>query len=243
MAKGEGAGDQFQRETQYHRDREPIEPRAARRPSLYKSYGKAKTIPLDRPTIKGGEPLWDTIRARRSVRRYSGEPISLANLSQLLWATQGITKGAGRDAFRAAPSAGGLYPVETYLVVHAVEGVERGVYHYGVEKHSLEQLKTGNFRAAMKRAALGQSIAGQAAAVFLFSAVFERSTCEYGQRAYRYVYLDAGHAAENLALAASALGLVSCPVAAFYDEELNALVDLDGQRESVVYLTTVGKKG
>ena len=243
MAEAEGAGDRFQRLTEYQRHREPSEPSGpARRPPPYKRVKGAKTLRLDRPVPRGGAPLWETIQARRSVRRYADRPITATDLSQLLWAAQGITRGSGRDAYRAAPSAGGLYPVETYVVVHAVEGVEPGVYHYGVEKHVLEQMEAGDFRAPIKKAALGQAMTAEAAAVFVWSAVFDRSKWQYGQRANRYVYLDAGHIGQSLALAAVALGLASCPVAAFYDDQMNAIIDVDGRRESVVYLTTVGNQ-
>jgi SagB-type dehydrogenase family enzyme len=181
------------------------------------------------------------VRARRSVRNYTGKPVTAAELSQLLWATQGVTTGSGSRGLRAAPSAGALYPVETYAVIHAVDDFEPGVYHYDVEQHQLEQIKLGDFRAAMQKAAMDQDIAARAGVVFTWSAVFNRCKFDYGQRAYRYIYLDAGHIAQNLALASVALGLASCPIAAFYDDELNAIVGLDGEEESVIYMTVVGR--
>jgi SagB-type dehydrogenase family enzyme len=159
----------------------------------------------------------------------------------MLWAMQGITQpGRGVD-FRTAPSAGALYPVETYLVVHNVEGVDPGVYHYDVQHHQLEQLKRGDFRAAVAHAALDQGMAARANVVFVWTAVFERPKWKYKQRAYRYVYLDAGHIAQNLALAAVALGLGSCQIAALYDGEANDLLGVDGVGESTVYMTVVGR--
>jgi SagB-type dehydrogenase family enzyme len=122
-----------------------------------------------------------------------------------------------------------LYPVEAYLVVHSVEGIESGVYHYAVEIHELDQLKVGDFRAAVARAALDQKIAYRANVVFVWTAVFERSKWKYKQRAYRYAYLDAGHIAQNVAL-----GLGSCQIAAIYDDEANALLDVDGVDESAI---------
>jgi SagB-type dehydrogenase family enzyme len=142
---------------------------------------------------------------------------------------------------RTAPSAGALYPVETYLVVNAVEGIDPGVYHYNVEKHALDQLKAGDFGVDIARAALDQDVAHRANIVFVWTAIFGRCKWKYRQRAYRYIYLDAGHIAQNVALAAVALGLGSCQIAALYDEEANALLGVDGIEESTIYMTTVGR--
>jgi len=143
-------------------------------------------------------------------------------------------------AFRTAPSAGALYPIETYLVVHRVEDVEPGVYHYDVQHHRLDQLKKGDHRGTIAQAALDQAVCAHAATVFLWTAVFNRSKCKYGQRAYRYIYLDAGHIAENLALGAVSLNLASCQIAAMYDDEINRILDVDGITESILYLSVVG---
>jgi SagB-type dehydrogenase family enzyme len=131
--------------------------------------------------------------------------------------------------------------VETYLIVHTVKGIEPGVYHYGVEKHELDQIKVGDFRAAVAQAALDQEIAYRANVVFVWTAIFNRSKWKYRQRAYRYIYLDAGHIAQNVALGAVALGLGSCQIAALYDEEANALLGVDGAEESTIYMTVVGR--
>jgi SagB-type dehydrogenase family enzyme len=134
-----------------------------------------------------------------------------------------------------------LYPVETYLVVNSVETIKPGVYHYAVPDHALEQLKAGDYSAEIARAALDQEMAQRANVVFVWTGVFGRSKWKYKQRAYRYVYLDAGHIAQNLALAAEALGLGSCQIAALYDEEANDLLGVDGEEESTIYMTSVGR--
>jgi len=144
-------------------------------------------------------------------------------------------------ALRTAPSAGALYPVETYVIAHRVDSLEPGAYHYAVLERELERLRSGDLRLPVARAALDQGIAAEAAAVFVWSAIWRRSTWKYGQRAYRYAPLDAGHIAENVALAAVGLGLGTCQIAAFYDDEANALLDLDGDEESVIYMTVVGR--
>jgi SagB-type dehydrogenase family enzyme len=238
----DGIGDSFQQETKYRRDHLPGGglDRAAK-PETYKRYPSAPRIALSPPQTEDGAPIWDVLRQRRSERRYQDAPLPEAALSQLLWAAQGVTQVRQSYGFRTAPSAGALYPVETYLVVNAVAGVEPGVYHYGVESHELEQLRTGDFRSEIAKAALDQGMAAQANVVFLWTGVFGRSKWKYKQRAYRYVYLDAGHIAQNAALAAVALGLGSCQIGALYDEEVNALLGVDGVEESVIYMTTIGK--
>jgi SagB-type dehydrogenase family enzyme len=237
-----GIGDTFQQETKYRRGHLPgggLDWVA--RPEAYKRYPEVPNIPLSPPQIEDGAPIWEVTRQRRSVRRYQNAPIREPELSQLLWAAQGITQESQGYGFRTAPSAGALYPVETYVVINAVEGIESGIYHYAVSEHALEQLKAGDFRAEIARAALDQNMAARANVVFVWTAVFGRSKWKYRQRAYRYVYLDAGHIAQNMALAAVALGLGSCQIAALYDEEANDLLDVDGVEESTIYMTAIGR--
>lgn len=193
---------------------------------------------LERPKEEDGPGLWGVVKGRRSFRDFTGKEMSKSELSQLLWASAGRTQGWRR----APPSAGGLYPVETYVVVNSVEGVGRGVYHYDVEAHGLEEIEKGDFSEAVARAALGQEQASTASAVFVWTIVFERCAAKYGERAQRYVYMDAGHVAQNLLLAAEALGLGACPMAAFHDEQLNGLVGADGKGEFAAYLAAVGRK-
>jgi SagB-type dehydrogenase family enzyme len=240
--KKDTIGDTFQQETKYRRGHLPGGGLDwSTKPETYKRYPSTPKIALSSPQAVDGASIWDVLRRRRSVRRYRSAPLQEAKLSQLLWATQGITQARQNYGFRVAPSAGALYPVETYLVINAVETIEPGVYHYGVENHELEQLKTGDFSAEIARAALDQGMAAQANAVFVWTGVFGRSKWKYKQRAYRYVYLDAGHIAENLALAAVALDLGSCQIAALYDEETNEILGVDGIEESAIYMTTVGR--
>jgi SagB-type dehydrogenase family enzyme len=234
-------GALFQRETKYIRGKLSGGPLLwSEKPKTYKTYPDSPKIELDDPDVRGGMPLWEAIRTRQSIRNYRNIPLGSKLLSQLLWATQGISRQAMGFEFRTAPSAGALYPVETYLVLNNVERIEAGFYHYDVKKHQLEQLKRGDFRTDIARAALDQDMAYSANAVFVWTGIFERSKWKYKQRAYRYVYLDAGHIAENLALAAVALGLGTCQIGALYDEEVNALIDIDGAEESILYMSTVG---
>lgn len=239
-----GIGDRFQQQTKYERGKLSGGGLDwANKPDTYKRYPDAPRLTLSPPQTAAGAGLWDTLPRRRSERRFQSIPLKETELSQLLWAAQGVTAQVQGYAFRAAPSAGALYPVETYLVVNSVDGVGPGVYHYAVESHALEQLRTGDYRLEIAHAALDQGMAARANVVFVWTAVFPRSKWKYRQRAYRYVYLDAGHIAQNVALAAVALGLGSCQIAALYDEEANALLGVDGEDESTIYMTVVGRTG
>ncbi|MFH0917309.1 MAG: SagB/ThcOx family dehydrogenase [bacterium] len=254
-------GRAFQEETCYRR--EAMEARELdwrSKPPTYKFYAHAPvtSLPIPAPALDEDPPpdLWTCVGRRRSVRSFSTIPLTLVDLSRLLWASAGVTTSFvtphGQDFFRAAPSAGALYPIETYVVANKVEDLEPGLYHYrvtGVDilerpivegSHSLEQLKTGDLRAEIAAAALDQPMCGKAGAVFLWTAVFARSKWKYRERAYRYFYLDAGHIAAQLSLAAVAQSLGSCHVAAFYDDEANALLGIDGRTEAVIYMTAVG---
>jgi SagB-type dehydrogenase family enzyme len=142
--------------------------------------------------------------------------------------------------FRTAPSAGALYPIESYVMPNNVSGVQKGIYHYSIKDHSLETIKLGEFATEMAEAALRQAMVRDAQVVFIWTAILERSKWKYKQRAYRYIYLDCGHIGQNLALAAVSLGLGSCQIGALFDEEVNGLLDLDGQSETVVYMSVVG---
>jgi SagB-type dehydrogenase family enzyme len=166
--------------------------------------------------------------------------VSIVELSYLLWAAGGIQRVERGFEFRTAPSAGALYPVETYLIVDGVEGLAAGLYHYSVKGHALEEIRTGQFGHDLTQAALGQKMCLEAAAVFIWTAIFDRSKWKYEQRAYRYVYLDAGHIAENLALAATGIGLGTCQIGALFDDEVNRIVGVDGTEESVIYMSVVG---
>jgi SagB-type dehydrogenase family enzyme len=158
----------------------------------------------------------------------------------LLWASTGIQRNVKGYEFRTAPSAGALYPIETYLVVNRVKDLTGGVYHYSVKSHLLEEIKLGEFGNELASAALDQKMCSDASVVFLWTAIFARSRWRYKQRGYRYIYLDAGHIAQNLALAAVSLGLGSCQIGAFFDDEINSILEIDGVNESAVYLSAIG---
>lgn len=236
-----GIGDKFQQETKYEPSRIPRHKLVwDAKPALYKEYPEAQKIEL--PSFDPNQPmsLDRALRQRKSIRDFQQQPISKDQLSYLLWASTGIQRIEDGYKFRTAPSAGALYPIETYVVVNDVRKLEVGVYHYSIKAHQLEQLKQGEFRQEITAAALGQGMCQTSAVVFVWSAVFERCKWKYGQRAYRYIYLDAGHIAENLALAAVSLNLGSCEIGALYDNQVNAILGIDGTEESVVCMAVVG---
>lgn len=237
-----GIGERFQEETKYVRGKLGGGYYIRRaRPEPFKVYPEAPRTSLEPPAMDEGMPVWQAVAGRRSVRDFARDPVDPAELSQLLWAAQGVTSQEAGWGFRAVPSAGALYPVETYLSVQNVDDIQPGIYHYSPSDHALELLKEGAFGAGLAGAALDQDFLTQAAVVFCWTAVFARSAWKYAERAYRYVYLDAGHIAQNVALAAVALGLGSCQIAALYDDEVNALLGVDGEEESALYLTAVGR--
>lgn len=234
-------GDQFQQQTKYHRDRMPVGgPDWTAQPDLYKTYPDSEVFSLPKFDFPEIANILEAIGRRRSVRHFKDSPITSRQLSCLLWASAGIARRKQDYSFRNAPSAGALYPIETYLAVNQVQEFEPGLYHYNVAGHALERLEKGRQGSRLSRAALGQKMCEEAAAVFIYSAVFQRSKWKYGQRAYRYIYLDAGHIAENLALAAAGLGLGSCQIGALFDDECNEILNLDGVTESVIYMSTAG---
>lgn len=125
-------------------------------------------------------------------------------------------------------------------MINNVEKIKQGVYHYNIKNHCLELIKTGDFRLEITKAALNQQMCYYAAVVFIWTSIFNRSKCKYSERAYRYIYLDAGHIAENLALTSTSLDLGSCQIAAIFDDEINEIINVDGKLESAIYLSVVG---
>ncbi len=197
----------------------------------------AEEIRLPAPTKEGKVSLERCLATRRSVRSFRGDALKLAEVSQLLWAAQGIT---GAQRLRTAPSAGALYPLELYLVAGKVEGLAAGVYKYHPDGHALVRVAQGDRRAALANAALGQQFIAQAPAVFVIAGVYERTAKRYGDRAPRYVHIEVGHAGQNLCLQAVALGLGSVPVGAFRDPDVRRVLSMPDE-EAPLYILPVGR--
>ncbi|MDQ7032827.1 MAG: SagB/ThcOx family dehydrogenase [Desulfonauticus sp.] len=181
------------------------------------------------------------LQKRRSVRNFTDQSLSFQEMSYLLFAAYGVTGRAGFYALKTSPSAGGLYPCQVYVQVNRVEKLSPGFYFFSPEHNSLTLYKKGDFSESMASCCLGQSFVQMAAVNIIISAIFRQNMIKYGHRGLRYILLDAGHMMQNVLLASANLNLGSCPVGAFFDDELNELMELDGQEESVVYLCSVGK--
>jgi SagB-type dehydrogenase family enzyme len=234
-------GDDFQTETKYSRNKNlggKID--WTNKPEIYKTYPSSKTIQLPNPFQKATPSFTEVLQKRKSTRSFSTQPLSKVDLAFLLWASTGIQRAEHGYEFRTAPSAGALYPIETYITTNNVQDIEKGVYHYNIRNHLLEEITLGNFGEKIAHAALDQEMCADAAVVFTWTAVFSRSKWKYQQRAYRYIYLDAGHIAQNLALAAASISCGSCQVGAFFDDEVNSMVGIDGIEESTICLSAVG---
>lgn len=196
------------------------------------------TMKLPEPQYDSNVSLEESLLQRRSIRSYTDEPLMLQELSQLLWAAQGITEAGG---FRTAPSAGALYPLELYVVVGDVQDLTPGVYRYQPDGHQLTKIMDGDRRGELASAALGQGCVKEGAAAFVFAAVYERTTGKYGERGIRYVHMEVGHAAQNLCLQATALGLGAVTVGAFSDEQVTRVLNLP-EGEQPLYIIPVGRK-
>jgi len=211
------------------------------KPPAFKKYPNAEKIKLPHDFKYRGIPVEEAIMKRRSNRNFIHHPISIEELSCLLYYASGITKGEGARGLRAAPSAGALYPIEIYPVIHQVKGIKSGIYHYSIEDHSLELLKSGDYRQKLSQYCLGQEFAGKAGVAFIMTAVFARTKWKYRNRAYRYVLIEAGHIGENIYLTATSMGLGACAAGAFFDDQINAVLNIDGIKEAAIHITVVGK--
>jgi SagB-type dehydrogenase family enzyme len=182
-------------------------------------------ISLPAPRLKGEMSLEEAILKRRSRRDFKDSPLTLAEVSQIVWAAQGITDDTG---LRAAPSAGALYPLDLYLVVgeQGVEGLGEGAYHYLPQRHSLELTLQGDVRQTLARLSLDQTFIAEAPLSLVITAEYERTTWKYGERGARYVHMEAGHVGQNVYLQAEALGLGTVTVGAFQDEKIAQALNL-----------------
>ncbi|MDH3689699.1 MAG: SagB/ThcOx family dehydrogenase [Gammaproteobacteria bacterium] len=180
-------------------------------------------VQLPPPILDGELSVESALQRRRSVREFARAPLSLEDVSQILWAAQGVTE---RQGLRTAPSAGALYPLEVYLVAGDVEQLEPGIYRYRENAHELVLMLEGDYRKRLASAALTQSWVHRAPAVVVIAGVYQRSARKYGQRAHRYVHIEVGHAAQNVYLQAVARGLGTVLVGAFDDTRVQRVLEL-----------------
>jgi SagB-type dehydrogenase family enzyme len=175
---------------------------------------------------------------RRSIRDYADETVTLADVSQLLWAAQGITNPSG---YRTAPSAGALYPLEVYLVAGKVASLPAGIYRYRPRGHEVVKIVEGDKRSELCTAALGQTALSEVPVSIVVTAIFERTTQKYRDRGYRYVHMEAGHAAQNVCLQAVSLDLGTVVIGAFDDDDIKKVMQLTATEEPL-YIIPIGKK-
>lgn len=197
----------------------------------------SKVIELPAPKYVSGTSLEEAMFRRRSVRDFKDLPLTISEVSQLLWAAQGAAGARGR---RTVPSAGALYPLELYIVAGNVLGLTGGIYRYVPDGHKLLTLAIGEKRKDLCDAALSQSSIRRAPAVIVMSGVYERTMSKYGERGVRYVYMEAGHAAQNVYLESVSLGLGTVVIGAFRDEEIRRIMKMT-EMEGPLYIMPVGK--
>ncbi len=204
--------------------------------------GVENEIVLDYKSSGNKVLLEDAIKRRRSVREYSSKGMTFKDISKLLYFANGVTKeDSFFGNFRAAPSAGATYPIEIYLVSNGIKNLADGLYWYNVENDSIVLKKEGSFNSQVAESCYGQNFISHAESIFIMTAVWERTLKRYHERGRRYVFMDAGHIAQNIYLEATALGLAPCAVGAFDDGKMNTFLSIDGKKESCVYIMVVGK--
>ncbi len=199
----------------------------------------ASTVGISLPAARtvGAVSVEQALNERRSVREYSDEPLSLEHAAQLLWAAQGVTAAWGG---RTAPSAGALYPLELYLVAARVDNLDSGVYRYDPLAHQLVVVSRGEVGGQLSAASLDQASVRDAAAVLVITAVYERTTVRYGDRGVRYVHMEVGHAAQNVYLQVTSLGLGCVVIGAFDDDGLREMLGA-APDEVPLYVIPVGR--
>jgi len=204
----------------------------------YKTYTLMESREL--PQVEARSELERTIADRRSIRKFSGAPVSLEEVARLLFFTYGKTDRRG--FFRAVASGGALYPLELYVVALKVEGLEPGIYHYAVETGGLDVVKPGDSLAALKQVVSWEGIdIDNASLAIIMTAAFRRNTVKYLDRGYRLILMEAGEAAQNLSLLATSMGLGACLVGGFNDDLLSDFLDIDGVEEAPLLPALVGR--
>lgn len=181
---------------------------------------------------------------RETLRKYSPQALSQAELAYLLWGTQGVKSINEKNITRRlVPSAGARHAFETFLLINRIDGLEAGLYRYLSLKHELARLPApADFNAQLTQACLNQPHVANSAVTFIWVADVQRMVWRYCQRGYRYMYLDAGHVCQNLYLLAESIGCGVCALAAYDDELVNMALNLDGENQFAIYLATVGKR-
>ena len=201
-------------------------------------------LPKPDPHILSDVEFSRVIDSRRSVRKYTGDPVSLSELSWLLWSTQGVQKvlGDGVASLRTVPSGGARHPFETYLLVNNVTDLEEGVYRYLPVEHDLASLGDQVPPEKVIQGCLGQTFCGECTVTFVWSVIPYRTEWRYGPVSHKVIALDAGHLCQNLYLSCTACGLGTCGIGAYDQEAMDSLLGFDGKDEFTVYIAPVGRR-
>lgn len=238
---------EFMERTKYKHLGESDQTRGLPQPPLEAEYDLLKpkiSLPSPGDLKLGQDAFIGLVNGRRSLRQYSDKPYTLQELSYLLWCTQGVRRyKEGVASYRSVPSAGARHAFETYPLINRVDGVKSGLYRYLAFEHKLTEvdLEPG-IADKVIAGCLGQGFIGFSAVTFLWVADAGRMRWRYDVRGYRYLHLDAGHACQNLYLAAESIGAGACAIAAFDDDEINRVLGLDGINRFVIYVAATGKK-
>jgi SagB-type dehydrogenase family enzyme len=194
----------------------------------------SKIIELPEPKFKSTTSVEEALLERRSARDYSDEPLTISEISQILWAAQGIT--GERYNFRTAPSAGALYPLEIYVAVNNVKDLSPGLYKYKPQNHTVIKISDGDKRSDISNAALRQDAIENSSAIVLITAVYERTSVKYGGRAERYVHIEAGAVGQNIYLQSVPLKIGTVMIGAFKDEDLKTVLNLPADEQPLAIM-------
>lgn len=239
-------GNDFVRLTQYENLTMSDQNRGISAPPLETAYtGSGPVIHLSKKwTLKHPDlALEATITGRRSIRRFSSAPLTLEELSWLLWCCQGVQKVIPPSmTVRTVPSAGARHPLDTFVLLNRIKGISTGLYRFLAVEHAIAPVTlSAQIAGGLQAACLEQDMVVTAGATFFWVADVYRSAWRYSERAWRYVFIDAGHACQNLYLGAAAVECGVCAIAAFDDVKLNRLLGVDGMERFAVYAAVVGK--
>ncbi len=242
-----GQGKEFMENTKYENLEKSDQVKKLPQPPLELEAAEGKPV-HDLPDPSGVTvnkvDLTDAINSRVSVRAYSDEPLSLDELSYVLWSTQGVKEVTKRPAtLRTVPSAGARHCFETFVLVNRVEGLKPGLYRFLAIDHKLQEVDmSGDIAERVTEGCFGQRFVYNSAITLILTAVRYRMMWRYTERGYRYMHLDAGHVMQNLYLCAEAIDSGACAIAAFYDDQINETLGVDGVDQFTVYVGALGKK-
>ena len=243
----DGIGKEFMEKTKYQNVTESMQRRGLPQPPLEYMYDTSLEL-IKLPAVKDLPhfpiDLKIAVERRKTLRNYQQIPLTLDEMTFLLWFTQGVKEiNNNKITKRTVPSAGARHAFETYLLINHVDGISPGLYRYLALEHALLPVISGqDITQSVTGACLDQQQISSSAITFIWVAIKERMYWRYGERGYRYLHLDAGHVCQNLCLGAEAIGSGVCAIAAFDDDQLNTVLELDGENRFVIYLGTVGKK-